>query len=274
MEQLGLILTAIIVCSLLTALLTQLLGRLRANRNLRLETILREQKEWRERVSKLVVNSRHAFDQRDLLLFNRIAAELRVRLDPDDREDALILQLCKDVVLDWDEEKLEELHDRVAYRVKYDWDQTRREISSSLFYRYLLGLMVVFYITVYAYVEGMWRISPELLEGVGAMQLAMGTGIVLVAVWLVLSFLGRRDSRLLSLLLGNAVRKRYKKQPSKSKAAVVRDVKKAPEPLRKAVAKPAPAVAAPAAAPRKRKPVPAHAANVRKVPLKEIKKGA
>ncbi len=270
MEQLGLILTAIIVCSLLTALLTQLLGRLRANRNLRLETILQEQKEWRERVSKLVVNSRHAFDQRDLMLFNRIGAELRVRLDPDDREDAVILQLCKDIVQDWDEEKLEELHDRIAYRVKYDWDQTRREVSSSLFYRYLFALMVTFYITVYAYVEGMLGIKPELLEGVGAVQLVMGGGIVLVALWLVLNFLGHRDSKVLSLLLGNPVRKRYKKRASKSKAAVVSEVKKAPEPVRKPMVKPA-SESAPVAS---RKAVSAHAAAVRKVPLKEIKKGA
>jgi len=267
-EQLGLILTAIIVCSLLTALLTQLLGRLRANRNLRLETILKEQKEWRERVGKLVVNSRHAFDQRDLLLFNRIAAELRVRLDPDDREDAVILQLCKEVVQDWDEEKLEELHDRVAYRVKYDWDLTRQEVSSSLFYRYLFALMVTFYITVYAYVEGLLRVGPQWLEGVGAMQLVTGGGIILVALWLLLNFLGRRDSKLLSLLLGNPVRKRYRKRASKSKATVIQEAKQVPAPVRKAVVKPAPA------APRKRKPVPAHAASARKVPLKEIKKGA
>jgi len=262
MEQLGLILTAIIVCSLLTALLTQLLGRLRANRNMRLETILLEQKEWRERISKLVVNSRHAFDQRDLLLFNRIAAELRVRLDPDDREDARILALCKEIGQHWDEEKLEEFQDRISYRLRFDWDQTRREVSYSLFYRYLLVLMVVFYVTVYAYVEGMLGLKPELMEGAGTMHLVMGGAIFLVALWLVISFLGRIDSRVLSVVLGNPVRKRYKKRASKSVTEVAKQARPAPQSHRQPVAS------------RTVKAVPRHAAATQKVPVSALKTGA
>jgi len=214
-EELGLILSAIILCSLSTALLTQLLGRLRVNRNIRLETLLLEQKEWRERINKLVVNSRHAFDQRDASLFNRITAELRVRLDPDDPEDAKILNLCKEVALDWDEQKLEEIHDRISYWLKYDLDQTRRELSSSLFYRYLFVLLVTFYATIYLYLEGMLGIDPTVANSIGTVHLVMGGAILVVSLWLVLSFLSRLDSRILAMLLGNAVRRRYKKKRAK-----------------------------------------------------------
>ncbi|MCV6590462.1 MAG: hypothetical protein OIF57_15780 [Marinobacterium sp.] len=227
MQELGLILTAIIMCSLLTALLTQLLGRLRGNRNLRLEVILQEQKEWRERISKLVVNSRHAFDQRDTLMFNRIGAELRVRLDPTDAEDARILALCRQVTEYWDEVLLDELHDRIAYRVHYDWDRAKQEVSSALFFRYLFLLVAVFYATVYIYLEGQLGINPDLLvEELGAMQLLMGGSGLLIGLWLVISFLGRLDSRILSPLLGNPVRKRYRKRrTSKELESMLTDVK-------------------------------------------------
>lgn len=220
MEELGLILTAIIVCSLLTALLTQLLGRLRVNRNMRLETILQEERDGRERISKLVVNSRHAFDQRDLMLFNRISAELRVRLDPDDAEDAQILALSKVIGECWDETLLEEFQDRISYRLQYDWDRTRRTVSSSLFYRYLFVLSVVFYATAYAYIEGMLGLNPELAETIEPVHLMMGGSIFVISLWLVMSFLGGVDNKVLSLLLGNPVRRRYRKRTRKEQIMI------------------------------------------------------
>lgn len=204
--------------SLISSFLAIWLGKLKNTKHLRLEQIATERKEWRDRITKLVVNSRHAFDKKDRNLFKRIEAELVIKLNPKDRQDAKIIELAGEISDSWNVEKLEEFHQRISLLLKYDWDLTRQETSSTLKFRFLFVLLVGSLVLPYMYFEGDMgkEIGAQLME-IPPDYAIPGLALGVLTCWMMASYLSKKNSWLLSILFGNAVRGRYRKPRKKHK---------------------------------------------------------
>lgn len=202
----------------ISAFLAIWLGKLKNTKHIRIEQVGLERKEWRERLTKLVVNSRNAFDKKDKALFKRIEAELIVKLNPADKEDQKIIQLADEVSETWDVEKLEEFQDRLSLLIRYDWKLAKQATSSSLKLRFMAVLLALCIALPYMYFEeNMGKEIGDQILSLPADYAIPGLALIIIVSWMVVNGLSQLNSLLLSLFFGNVVRGRYKKRKKNRK---------------------------------------------------------
>ncbi|MFS1467955.1 hypothetical protein BCU33_018040 [Vibrio lentus] len=155
---------AILGSSVLTALVTQFFLKWKADKQISIENITHERKEWRIRLRELLVELIEAVDKKDRLTARKIEAELIVRLNPEDKEDLKILNLFPSIYQDWNEEAIRELSDRLSYLLKHDWERVKGEINGGFnVYSFLsASIIALFSVYMFFYVLDFWSVEKEL----------------------------------------------------------------------------------------------------------------
>jgi hypothetical protein len=137
------LITAVLGSSVLGALITQFFLKWKSDRQISIENITQERKEWRVRLRELLVDLVVAVEIKDRVAARKIEAELIVRLNPEDLEDLKILELFPQIYESWGEETLRELSDRLSYLLKHDWERVKGEVTGSLkVYSLLLATII------------------------------------------------------------------------------------------------------------------------------------
>lgn len=126
------LITAVLGSSVLGALITQFFLKWKSDRQISIENITQERKEWRVRLRELLVELVDAVDKKDRVVARKIEAELIVRLNPEDPNDLRILELFPQIYESWSEDALRELSDRVSYLLKHDWERVKGEVNGGL----------------------------------------------------------------------------------------------------------------------------------------------
>ncbi|MBN8087174.1 hypothetical protein J0J26_02100 [Vibrio vulnificus] len=137
------LITAVLGSSVLSALITQFFLKWKSDRQISIENITQERKEWRVRLRELLVDLVVAVDKKDRVAARKIEAELIVRLNPEDSDDLKILELFPQVYENWNEDTLRELSDRLSYLLKHDWERVKGEVKGGLkVYSLLLATII------------------------------------------------------------------------------------------------------------------------------------
>ena len=137
------LITAVLGSSVLGALITQFFLKWKSDRQISIENITQERKEWRVRLRELLVELVDAVDKKDRAVARKIEAELIVRLNPEDPDDLKILELFPQIYESWSEDTLIELSDRVSYLLKHDWERVKGEVNGGFkIYSLLLATVI------------------------------------------------------------------------------------------------------------------------------------
>ncbi|MGI9950698.1 hypothetical protein [Vibrio hyugaensis] len=137
------LITAVLGSSVLGALITQFFLKWKSDRQISIENITQERKEWRVRLRELLVELVDAVDKKDRVVARKIEAELIVRLNPEDPNDLKVLELFPQIYESWSEDTLRELSDRVSYLLKHDWERVKGEVNGGFnVYSMLLATII------------------------------------------------------------------------------------------------------------------------------------
>lgn len=143
------LITAVLGSSVLGALVTQFFLKWKSDRQISIENITQERKEWRVRLRELLVELVDAVDKKDRVIARKIEAELIVRLNPEDPNDLKILELFPHIYESWSEDTLRELSDRVSYLLKHDWERVKGEVKGKFSLYSLLVTTIIASVSIY-----------------------------------------------------------------------------------------------------------------------------
>lgn len=111
------------------ALFTAMGSKLTADKNVRIENITKQRKEWRDHLRSLVRQINEAFHKPETTQIKVLTAELQIRLNPGDRNDNMILEtlhrLPQGAVQD-----LDQFNRQMAALLKHDWERVKNEASN------------------------------------------------------------------------------------------------------------------------------------------------
>ena len=142
---------AILGSSVISVLVTQLFLKWKSDKQISIENITQERKEWRTRVRQLLLELTEAFENRDRNLARKVEAELIVRLNPEDSNDLEIINMFPNLYQSWDEKLLRQLSDRLSYLLKHDWERAKAEVGGNFSIYALLSSSVVAAISAYSF---------------------------------------------------------------------------------------------------------------------------
>ena len=136
----------IFTASVIAALVSAVVAIWTTQRRISIENITTERQKWRTKIREIALSIHDALIKRDEELINRLRAELRGLLNPEDEEDNAILT-C--VYLPEKEEELaraEEFAQRIALLLKHDWERAKLEAGSMVMrIKCVRNLIEVFY---------------------------------------------------------------------------------------------------------------------------------
>lgn len=121
-----------------SAVLAGLIVYFQTNRDNKLKYITEERKNWRERIKKLISElisllKNYDSDKNDKKEIDRILVELRLNLNPLDREDIKIIQTLDEIEISLeklDNKKLNILVEQVQFLLKFEWEKAKNEAKN------------------------------------------------------------------------------------------------------------------------------------------------
>lgn len=121
-----------------SAVLAGLIVYFQTNRDNKLKYITEERKNWRERIKKLISElisllKNYDSDKNDKKEIDRILVELRLNLNPLDREDVKIIQTLDEIEISLeklDNKKLNILVEQVQFLLKFEWEKAKNEAKN------------------------------------------------------------------------------------------------------------------------------------------------
>ena len=145
------LIVAILGSGVISAFVTQLFLKWKSDKQISIENVTQERKEWRVRIRELLLDLTTAFETKDIKLARRVEAELIVRLNPEDQDDLAIINMFPALYDDWKYDSLQEFSDRLAYLLKHDWERVKYEVNGRLTIYKLFLLLVAASISVYLF---------------------------------------------------------------------------------------------------------------------------
>jgi hypothetical protein len=118
---------SLLASGFVAAVVAGVVALLNSERQLAAENVIRERKDWREKIRKLAAKVYHAFisGESDENKFRVLRAKLALRLNPHDAEDQKILEL----VAPGNAARADEFNQRVSLLLKHDWERAKRDAS-------------------------------------------------------------------------------------------------------------------------------------------------
>ncbi|MBC2850312.1 hypothetical protein H5J22_02495 [Cetobacterium sp. 8H] len=121
-----------------SAVLAGLIVYFQTNRDNKLKYITEERKNWRERIKKLISElisllKNYDSDKNDKKEIDRILVELRLNLNPLDKEDIKIIQTLDEIEISLeklDNKKLNILVEQVQFLLKFEWEKAKNEAKN------------------------------------------------------------------------------------------------------------------------------------------------
>lgn len=131
------IVTLVLGTGLVSAFITALFSKFQSDKNHKIENITKERKEWRDCIRRIVLDVVEACQNEDADKLHGLEAELRVRLNPNDKSDKKILVVISGLRTGGNEnnsaeDKLTEFCDRISYLLKHDWERVKKETATSI----------------------------------------------------------------------------------------------------------------------------------------------
>ena len=215
------LISAVLGSSVFAAFLTQIFGKLKSDKQIRIENITKERKEWRDRLRVLLVDLTLAFDKKDRRAIRAIESELIIRLNPEDPNDIDILNMFPELYENWNEEKLRELSDRISYLLKHDWERVKIEASSSVTVYTLLIASAIACLSVYY----LFYLTEEMLtiDNLKWTTTTKYLGRWMISVLFLVSIVTLVESKLknpdslLAMLFNKTIRRSYRKRSERKK---------------------------------------------------------
>ncbi|MGL4866569.1 MAG: hypothetical protein ACRC3I_04300 [Cetobacterium sp.] len=139
-----------------SAVLAGLIVYFQTNRDNKLKYITEERKNWRERIKKLISElisllKNYDSDKNDKKEIDRILVELRLNLNPLDREDIKIIQTLDEIEISLeklDNKKLNILVEQVQFLLKFEWEKAKNEAKNKNLVLEI-GISIIILLNVY-----------------------------------------------------------------------------------------------------------------------------
>ncbi|WP_349921077.1 hypothetical protein [Aeromonas veronii] len=99
-----------------------------------------------------------ASQNKDINTLELLEAELVVRLNPEDKEDQLLLTSLNNISGDWSAVKVQEFCDRTSYLLKHDWERAKQEATTKISCPSLMcaATIATALLTLIGILNGMW----------------------------------------------------------------------------------------------------------------------
>ncbi|MFW1410741.1 hypothetical protein ACEWAY_22675 [Vibrio parahaemolyticus] len=195
---------AILGSSVVSALITQLFLKWKSDKQVTIENVTQERKEWRIRIRELLIEFTDAFNEQDVKLAKKVESELIVRLNPEDPDDMDILNMFPELYKEWSDESRLEFSDKLAYLLKHDWERVKVEVSGG-FTIYKFFTVLVFSSLTVALFFGVYG-EDFIAEQLSIFQLSLyfcgwlvgSTGVAcIIDFWIQKSFMKKKVSNIL-----------------------------------------------------------------------------
>jgi hypothetical protein len=119
----GVILTSTVIA----AIVAGIVAAWTAQRKIGIENITQDRRAWREKVRAKSLAVHDAIMSRDNELLDKLRAEFRTILNPEDKDDGAIVS-CISLPEEGNEiERAEEFAERIALLLKHDWERVKLE---------------------------------------------------------------------------------------------------------------------------------------------------
>ena len=127
------ILTLVLGSGVLSALLTSFFGKLQNDKNIKIENITKERRDWRDKIRNLTKEVNEKFYDNKFEKIKPLISDFETRLNPIDKnnEDQKIINTLYLIskLESQKEEKINEFNKRIALLLKHDWERVKKEVK-------------------------------------------------------------------------------------------------------------------------------------------------
>jgi len=127
------ILTLVLGSGVLSALLTSFFGKLQNDKNIKIENITKERRDWRDKIRNLTKEVNEKFYDNKFEKIKPLISDFETRLNPIDKnnEDQKIIDILYLIskLESQKEEKINEFNKRIALLLKHDWERVKKEVK-------------------------------------------------------------------------------------------------------------------------------------------------
>lgn len=125
------VLSIILSSSLLTAFITAYITKYNNDKNIKVKTILKQRKRWRDKIRYFTRLVNHNYYENNFSYILPLICEFEIRLNPKDKEDNKILKnlylLSK--LKSNEEDIINEFNKRISLLLKHDWERVKSEVN-------------------------------------------------------------------------------------------------------------------------------------------------